>query len=188
MIYAVFLTVTAMLMLPHLNHKGILYQMSLRYICMCKALQVSIKYINKIRPFCGMFNGQDMISITFLNCNSLCMYAHRNVLLETSLIWHFHNPEYLCKLIFLYSSLPFLYYINNLTNPTQFSFPNEHRIIKVSLHRKMFTCCIKCTTQRSTTTTPTEQCTSSNEADSVYDPADPLVIWICKSKVWTPFE
>ena len=40
--------------------------------------------------------------------------------------------------------------------------------------------------QRSTT--PTEQCTSDNEAESIYNPVDPLVIWICKSTTWTPFE
>ena len=40
--------------------------------------------------------------------------------------------------------------------------------------------------QRSTT--PTKQWTSDNEAERVYNPADPLVIWICKSTTWTPFE
>ncbi|XP_065915058.1 uncharacterized protein [Dysidea avara] len=41
-------------------------------------------------------------------------------------------------------------------------------------------------TKRSTT--PTKRCTSDNEAESVYNPANPLVIWICKSRIWTPFE
>ena len=40
--------------------------------------------------------------------------------------------------------------------------------------------------QRSTT--PTKQCASDNEAEIVYNPANPLVIWICKNTTWTPFE
>ncbi|XP_065915184.1 uncharacterized protein [Dysidea avara] len=37
-------------------------------------------------------------------------------------------------------------------------------------------------------TTPTKQCASDNEAEIVYNPANPLVIWICKNTTWTPFE
>ena len=36
--------------------------------------------------------------------------------------------------------------------------------------------------------TPTKACTKDNEGESVYNPVNPLSIWVCKSLAWKPYE
>ena len=36
--------------------------------------------------------------------------------------------------------------------------------------------------------TPSKACTKDNEGESVYNPAKPLSIWLCKSSSWQPYE
>ena len=42
--------------------------------------------------------------------------------------------------------------------------------------------------QRSSAMTPTKACTKDNEGESVYNPLNPLSIWLCKSLAWKPYE
>ena len=56
---------------------------------------------------------------------------------ETSLVQHLCNPQYLYNLILFFVPKRLFYvvqpqYSNILANPTQFSYPNERQIIKVS--------------------------------------------------------
>ncbi|XP_065913418.1 uncharacterized protein [Dysidea avara] len=57
--------------------------------------------------------------------------------------------------------------------------------VTLELHRNALS---NITKRSIATTTPAKQCTSDNEGENVYNPANPLVIWICKSTTWTPFE
>ena len=131
--------------LTHLNYRGILYQVSLRYVYNRSKFQSCTCTESFLDVFAIIFS---CVTLQDLQLN----YAFRNT--------YTHQ----C---------------------TQILFPCS---ICCMLVLEILNAIFLMHAQRSTTTTPTKQCTSDNEAESFYNPANPLVIWICKSKVWTPFE